>query len=69
VEDGSIYVLETRAGKRSALAAVVIAVSMVKEELVTEHEALLRINPRLLEFFHHRMLHPEYGKKREGEAK
>ena len=55
------YVLETRPAKRSPRAAVKIAVSMVQEKLLTEREALLRIDARQMEFFLYSMIHPDYG--------
>lgn len=46
VEDGKLYLLQTRAGKRGGQAAVKIAVDMVREELISPEEALLRLTPR-----------------------
>jgi pyruvate,orthophosphate dikinase len=43
VEDGKLYMLQTRNGKRTGLAAINIAVDMVEEGLITEEEAILRI--------------------------
>ncbi|MGQ9517271.1 MAG: pyruvate, phosphate dikinase, partial [Anaerolineae bacterium] len=45
VEKGRLWMLQTRAGKRTAAAAVKIAVDMVKEGLITKEEALLRVEP------------------------
>lgn len=45
VEEGKLYILQTRAGKRTGLAAVRIAVEMAEEGLITEDEAILRIDP------------------------
>ncbi len=45
VERGKFWVLQTRTGKRTAQAAVRIAVDMVKEGLITKEEALLRVEP------------------------
>jgi len=45
VEDGKLYLLQTRAAKRSALAAVQTAVDMVEEELISKREALARVKP------------------------
>ncbi len=45
VEDKKLYILQTRSGKRSGRAAVKIAVDMVKEELISPEEALLRLTP------------------------
>ncbi|MGL4392821.1 MAG: pyruvate, phosphate dikinase [Fusobacteriaceae bacterium] len=46
IEDGKLYILQTRNGKRSIFSAVRVAVELVKEKLITEEEALLRINPK-----------------------
>ncbi len=54
VEDGRLYMLQTRSGKRTAAAAVRIAVDMVAEGLITERDALLRIDPAQLD----QLLHP-----------
>ncbi len=45
IQEGRLYILQTRNGKRTAFAAVRIAVDMVKEKLITKQEAILRINP------------------------
>ncbi|MBI4186030.1 MAG: pyruvate, phosphate dikinase [Chloroflexi bacterium] len=44
VESGRLYILQTRAGKRSGYAAVKIAVDMVAEDLVTREEAIMRVS-------------------------
>ncbi|MBU0605278.1 MAG: pyruvate, phosphate dikinase [Candidatus Omnitrophica bacterium] len=46
VEDGTLYLLQTRSGKRTGVAAVKVAVDMVKEGLITKEEALMRVNPQ-----------------------
>ncbi len=43
IQEGTLYMLQTRTGKRTGLAAVKIAVDMVKEKLITEKEALKRL--------------------------
>jgi pyruvate,orthophosphate dikinase len=48
IERGKLYVLQTRTGKRTGLAAVRIAVDMADERLITKDEALLRIDPEAL---------------------
>jgi pyruvate,orthophosphate dikinase len=45
VQDGKLYMLQTRSGKRTGTSAVRIAVEMVKEKLIDEKTALLRVNP------------------------
>ncbi|MBT9133282.1 MAG: Pyruvate, phosphate dikinase [Firmicutes bacterium] len=54
VERGKLYLLQTRAGKRSAAAAVRIAVEMLAEGLITTPEALLRVTPEQIELMLHR---------------
>ena len=54
IQEGKLYLLQTRAGKRTTAAAVKIAVDMVKEKLIDKKEALLRIEPDQL----HQLLHP-----------
>lgn len=48
IEEGKLYILQTRNGKRSAAAAVKIAVDMVSEGILTKEEAILRIDPESL---------------------
>ena len=45
VQDGTLYMLQTRTGKRTGTAAVRIAVEMVKEGLIDEKTALKRVSP------------------------
>ena len=59
VERGRLYLLQTRSGKRTAAAAVRAAVDMVDEGLITEEEAVLRVDPRQLD----QMLHPTIDPK------
>jgi pyruvate,orthophosphate dikinase len=59
VERGKLFMLQTRAGKRTALAAVKIAVDMVKEGLISREEAILRIEPSQVE----QLLHPQVDPK------
>ena len=56
VEEGKLYFLQTRNGKRTANAALKIAVDMVAEGLITEEEALLRVEPKQLD----QLLHPAF---------
>ena len=46
IQEGTLYLLQTRAGKRSAAAAVKVAVDLVHEAVIDQHTALLRVNPR-----------------------
>ncbi|MBP2673760.1 MAG: ppdK [Deltaproteobacteria bacterium] len=59
VENNKLYMLQTRPGKRTAAAAVRIAVDMVREKLITKDEALLRIEPRQIEQLLHPVVDPE----------
>jgi pyruvate,orthophosphate dikinase len=49
IEDGRLYMLQCRTGKRTGFAAVRIAVDMVKEKLIDKREALLRVEPTALD--------------------
>lgn len=59
IEKGQLFFLQTRTGKRTATAAVNIAVDMVEEGLITKEEALLRINPKDID----KLLHPTFDEK------
>ncbi|MGH2704359.1 MAG: pyruvate, phosphate dikinase, partial [Actinomycetota bacterium] len=56
VENGKLWMLQTRIGKRTMQAAVKIAVHMVREKLITKEEAVLRIDPSSLD----QLLHPQF---------
>jgi pyruvate, orthophosphate dikinase len=58
VEDGTLYMLQTRNGKRTAQAAVKIAVDMAKEGLISPEESVARVEPEALESLLHRRLDP-----------
>lgn len=58
IQEGTLYMLQTRTGKRTAHAAVKIAVDMVKEDLISEQEALFRIEPEQLNQLLHRNIDP-----------
>lgn len=64
IQEGKLYVLQTRNGKRTAFAAVKIAADMVKEGLITNREAVMRISPRELDM----LLHPNIDPKQEYEV-
>jgi pyruvate,orthophosphate dikinase len=59
VERGRLYMLQTRAAKRTAEAAINIAVDMVDEGLITPDEAVMRVEPRQVESLLHRRLDPD----------
>ncbi len=63
VEGGKLYALQTRNGKRTAQAAVKIATDMAAEGLITEKEAVMRIEPEMLDALLHRRLDPAAGDK------
>ena len=56
IEDGKLYFLQTRNGKRTAEAALKIATDLVAEGMITEKEAVLRVEPKQLE----QLLHPTF---------
>ncbi len=58
VQDGKLYMLQTRNGKRTGPAAVRIAVEMVEEGLITKEEAVLRVDPQQLDQLLHPVLDP-----------
>jgi pyruvate,orthophosphate dikinase len=58
VERGRLYMLQTRSGKRSAAAAVRIAVEMANEGLITKEEAVRRVEPNHVEALLHRQVDP-----------
>ena len=59
VQEGVFYMLQTRGGKRTGRASVKIAVDMVKEGMITESEALMRVSPEHVEAFLHPMVDPQ----------
>lgn len=61
IQEGKLYMLQTRVGKRTAAAAIKIAVDMVNEKLIDKKTALLRIEPEQL----NQLLHPTIDSKAE----
>jgi pyruvate, orthophosphate dikinase len=59
VEKGRLFMLQTRTGKRSAASAVRIAVEMVEEGVLSEDEAVLRVDPGQLDQLLHPMVDPD----------
>ncbi|HUI67462.1 MAG TPA: pyruvate, phosphate dikinase [Nitrospirota bacterium] len=59
VQEGTLFMLQTRTGKRTAPAAVKIAVDMVAEGLISKEEAVLRIEPASLDQFLHPVIDPK----------
>tara|TARA_A100001388_G_scaffold277605_1_gene269822 strand:- start:11650 stop:14385 length:2736 start_codon:yes stop_codon:yes gene_type:complete len=63
IENEVLYLLQTRSGKRSGIAAAKIACDMVKETLISKEEAVLRVEPEHLEQFLFPIFNPEDKKK------
>jgi pyruvate,orthophosphate dikinase len=63
IEDGTLYMLQCRVGKRTAAAAVRMAVEMAKEGLITKEEAVMRVDPASLDQLLHPTLDPKAPKK------
>ncbi|MEM0117800.1 MAG: pyruvate, phosphate dikinase [Conexivisphaerales archaeon] len=63
VERGRLYMLQTRTGKRTAQAAVKIAVDMVSEGLITSREAVSRVEPDQIDQLLHRQVNPSVKEK------
>src|ERR1700730_2020335 len=62
IQDGTLYMLQTRNGKRTGPAAVRIAVEMAGEKLITKEEAVLRVDPNQLDQLLHPVLDPKSKK-------
>ncbi len=56
IENGKLFILQTRNGKRTAKAAIKIAVDLVNEKMITEEDALLMVDPKQLDA----LLHPSF---------
>jgi pyruvate,orthophosphate dikinase len=65
IEQGKLYMLQTRNGKRTAKAAIKIAVDMAKEKLITKEEAVKRVTPADVDF----LLHPQFDDQAVQDAK
>jgi len=64
IQDGDLYMLQCRVGKRTGFAAIKIAVDMVKQKLITQEEALMRIHPDQL----NQLLRPIFDMKEKQDA-
>jgi len=62
IQEGKLYMLQTRNGKRTGPAAVRIAVDMVNESLISKQEAVLRVDPQQLDQLLHPLIAPESRK-------
>ena len=58
IEQGKLFMLQTRVGKRTAAAALHIAIEMVNEGLITKEEAITRVDPEQID----QLLHPQFNK-------
>ena len=65
IEQGTLYMLQTRNGKRTARAAIKTAVDMAKEKLITKEEAIKRVTPTDVDF----LLHPQFDDEARKAAK
>ncbi len=65
IEQGKLWMLQTRNGKRTAKAAVKIAVDMANESLISKEEAVLRVTPEQVDT----LLHPQFDVKAMDQAK
>ncbi len=61
IEQGKLWMLQTRVGKRTAAAALHIAIEMEREGLITKEEAVMRVEPDQLD----QLLHPQFDKNAE----
>jgi pyruvate,orthophosphate dikinase len=65
IERGTLYMLQTRTGKRTAPAAVKVAMDMVKEGLISKTEAVMRVEAKAID----QLLHPTFDPKAEEAAR
>ena len=63
IQEGKLYMLQTRSGKRTGQAAVKIAVDMIREGLIDEKEALMCVEPEHIDSFLHPMIDPTASKE------
>src|SRR5262249_22690438 len=64
IQENTLYMLQTRNGKRTGLAAVHVAVDLVDEGVLTKKEAVLKVEPQALD----QLLHPIFEPKARGKA-
>jgi len=69
IEKGKLWMLQTRNGKRTAQAAVRIAVEMAEEGVITREEAVLRVTPEQVDFFLHPQFDPDAARTAMSEGK
>ncbi len=68
IQEGNLWMLQTRTGKRTAAAAVAIAADMVNEGLISKDEAVLRVAPEQIDQLLHPMIDPNADKNVIGKA-
>jgi len=59
MEKGKLFILQTRTGKRTPLAAVKVAVDMADEKLIANEEAIMRVDPKDIDLLLHPMIDPD----------
>ncbi len=64
IENGKLYMLQTRNGKRTAQAAINIAVDLVNDGIISKEEAIMRVEPNQI----NQLLHPNFDEKALGKA-
>jgi pyruvate,orthophosphate dikinase len=69
IEKGKLWMLQTRDGKRTAQAAVRIAVEMAEADLISREEAVMRVSPEQVDFFLHPQFDPAATKAAKAEGK
>ncbi len=65
IQEGKLYILQTRSGKRTAAASVRTAVEMVKEKMISQKDAILRVAPKQLDQLLHPMFDPKQQKTKQ----
>ena len=69
IQQGKLFLLQTRTGKRTGLSAVKAAVDMVKEKLITKEQAVMRVSPDQLDQLLHPMIDPKFRRSLKALAK
>ena len=69
IQQGKLFLLQTRTGKRTGLAAVKSAVDMVKEKMITKERAVMRVSPDQLDQLLHPMIDPKIRRSLKALAK
>jgi pyruvate, orthophosphate dikinase len=69
IEKGKLYMLQTRNGKRTAAAALKIAVDLVQEGMISKEDAMLQVDPKQLDALLHPQFDPANSKKRKSSVR